>query len=161
MDKSEQNSQHGSTFLALLSAGMGVFILWATWFFYKGILQGGGFHWFDWIQSSLLVLAGGTGLVAAALLAVGKSAGRDMFKLAISFFPIILCLRLFLVLPFVVISKIAGWGDKVASQFVNGTLFEQFEMKPLKLIIGVGAVIAILALASSAKKSEEAKKEEK
>src|SRR3712207_3681038 len=84
--------------LAVLSAVAAAFVLWVTWYFYRDVFNVPVVDWLGLVQPALMMSGGVMGLVAAGLLLLGHTAGRDVLKTAVSIFPLILALRLFVLI---------------------------------------------------------------
>ncbi|TGE35564.1 hypothetical protein E4K67_24935 [Desulfosporosinus fructosivorans] len=147
--------------LPVISAVIGVIVLWATWYFYKDVYTAPSFRWYNWLQPALLVSAGLMCLIASRLLANRKTDGWDYLWLAISMVPIILALRLVIVIVRF-IGFTASWlGDNVG-QLADGTILDRISLSPLNIAnIVVVLVIVLFALLRRVDKSENIPKEKK
>lgn len=122
MGQNTSRSRGVDGILAVLSAAAGTFVLWLTWYYYHDALGVPVLDWLGLIQPMLMVVGGVMGLVAAALLAFGHSAGRDVLKMAFSILPMILALRLVVLLMRVIVFMV-GWGLNNAGGVMDGTAF--------------------------------------
>jgi hypothetical protein len=131
--------------LALVSAILGVGVLWFVWFRYSGISNRPEISLYHWIQLVSIALIGILCLSAAILFIAGKPFGWSVLKAGLSIVPLLLFSNLVVLLLRVSQNVMQGHGISLLSRLYASPLN--------KAIVGVVILLILLSVIKDVRKS--------